>query len=85
MSKNLLGNNKESRKTNVYSIIDEIAIVTEDIDSINATGQIKVDGEIWSAVGENDINIKKGTQVKILEIKGVKAIVSPINVSSNNI
>lgn len=58
--------------------------MTEDIDSINATGQIKVDGETWSAVGENDINIKKGTQVKIVDIKGVKTIVSPINVVSNN-
>ena len=65
-------------KTNAYSIIDKTAIVTQDINSIDGTGQIKVGGEIWSAVGENDSNIPKGTEVKIKEIKGVKAIVAPV-------
>ena len=69
--------NKESIKTNVYSIIGKVGIVTNDINSINGNGQIKVDGEVWSAIGENEINIPKGTEVEIIEIKGVKAIVSP--------
>lgn len=64
-------------KTNVYSIIEKTGIVTQDINSIERTGQVKVDGEVWSAIGENDSNIPKGTQVKVLEIKGVKAIVTP--------
>ena len=71
-------NNKNSVKTNVYSSIGKIGIVTKDIDSIDGTGQVKVDGEVWSAIGLNDINISKGTEVKVEEIKGVKAIVSPI-------
>jgi membrane protein implicated in regulation of membrane protease activity len=41
-------------------------------------GQIKVNGEIWSAMGLNDITIREGTEVEIKEIKGVKAIVAPI-------
>lgn len=41
-------------------------------------GQVKVDGEVWSAIGINDMNIPQGTEVEIKEIKGVKAIVSPI-------
>lgn len=76
--------NKSSFKTNAYSIVGETGIVTKDIDSINATGQIKVDGESWSAVGQDDINIEKGTEVEIKEIKGVKAVVSPVNVSSKS-
>lgn len=64
-------------KTNVYSIIEKTGIVTQDINSIERTGQVKVDGEVWSAIGENDSNIPKGTEVKVLEIKGVKAIVTP--------
>lgn len=76
--------NKNSVKTNAYSIIGETAIVTKDIDSINATGQIKVDGDSWSAVGQNDINIEKGTEVQIMEIKGVKAVVTPVNVNSKS-
>lgn len=65
-------------KTNVYSNIGKVGVVTQDIDSIQAIGQIKVDGEVWSAVGVNNIQIPKGTEVEITEIKGVKAIVSPV-------
>ncbi len=69
---------KDSVQTNVYSSIGKIGIVTQDIDSIHSIGQVKVDGEIWSAIGMDDINIPQGTQVEIKEIKGVKAIVAPI-------
>ena len=65
-------------KTNAYSIIGKNAIVTKDIDSINGKGQIKVDSETWSAVGKDDMNIEKGTEVEVLKINGVKAIVAPI-------
>lgn len=65
-------------KTNAYSIIGKNAIVTKDIDSINGKGQIKVDSETWSALGKDDMNIEKGTEVEILKIDGVKAIVAPI-------
>lgn len=70
--------NNNNAKTNVYSNIGKVGVVTQDIDSIQAIGQIKVDGEVWSAVGVNDIKIPKGTEVEIQEIKGVKAIVSPV-------
>ena len=71
----------DSVKTNVYSIIGKTAIVTNDINSINGTGQINVDGELWSAIGEKKLNIPKGTEVEIKEIKGVKVIVSPIKLN----
>lgn len=71
-------NNKNSIKTNVYSIVGKKAIVTEDINSLESKGQIKVDGEVWSAVSnQEDVNIEKGSEVEILEIKGVKAVVAP--------
>ena len=65
-------------KTNAFSIIGQNGIVTKEIDSINAKGQVKIDGETWSAVGKDDMDIPKGTEVEILEIKGVKAVVTPI-------
>ena len=65
-------------KTNAFSLVGQNGIVIKDIDSINSKGQIKVDGEVWSAVGKNDINIEKGTEIEVLEIKGVKAIVTPL-------
>ena len=75
-------NKKENtEKTNAFSIIGKTAIVIKDIDSINGVGQIKVDGEVWSAEGINGSNIEKGTKVEVKEIDGVRAIVAPI---SNN-
>lgn len=68
-------------KTNVYSIVGESGIVTKDINSLNSKGQIQVNGEIWSAIGKDDMDIEKGTEIKILEIKGVKAVVAPIKKS----
>ena len=70
--------NKNAIQTNVYSTVGKIGIVTKDIDSIQSIGQVKVGGEVWSAVGLDDINIPQGTEVEIKEIKGVKAIVAPI-------
>ena len=68
-----------TEKTNAFSIIGKTAIVIKDIDSINGVGQIKVDGEVWSAEGINGSNIEKGTKVEIKEIDGVRAIVAPIS------
>lgn len=73
-----LQKNKTDIKTNVYSIVGSVGIVTEDINTIEAKGQIKVDGEIWSATSMDNKIIPKGTQVEVIEIKGVKAIVSVI-------
>ncbi len=70
--------NTETVKTNVSSIIGKKGLVTKDINSINSTGQVKVDGELWSAIGENDMEISKGTEVEVIEIKGVKVIVAPV-------
>ncbi len=64
-------------KTNAFSIIGQNGIVTKDIDSINSKGQVKIDGETWSAIGKNDMDIPKGTEIEVLEIKGVKAVVAP--------
>jgi len=66
---------KESVPTNAYRVIGKSGIVITDIDSINGTGQVKVNGEIWSAHSEE--NLKAGTEVEVLEINGVKLIVKP--------
>ena len=71
-------NNKNAIQTNVYSTVGKIGIVTKDIDSLQSLGQVKVGGEIWSAIGLDDMNIPQRTEVEIKEIKGVKAIVAPL-------
>ena len=70
-------NDKDDVKTNAYSIIGKTGVVMQSIDSLNATGLIKVDGEVWSASTDKDVSIPKGAEVKVKEIKGVKAIVTP--------
>ena len=66
-------------KTNVYSIEGKVAKVVVDVDPIEGKGQIKVDGETWSAKSYNDTIIPKDTEVLIEKVDGVKAIVKPLN------
>ena len=66
--------------TNVYSIIGKKALVIKTIDPIHSVGKIKINGEVWTAESENNQVIDEGSEVEILEIKGVKAIVKPIHV-----
>ena len=79
--------NKISRKdvvpTNVYSLIGKKAIVTEDIDWATGKGQIKFEGEVWSAKSKEQINIPAGSEVEIVSIEGVKAFVKPLKINSN--
>lgn len=70
--------NIDTIKTNAQSIIGKKGLVTKDINSIKATGQVKIEGELWSAIGKDDMDIPKGTEVEVNEIKGVKVIVTPI-------
>lgn len=65
----------KAQPTNADRSIGKTAIVIEDIDNINATGQVKVDGQIWTARSKNSSIIKKGTNVTVEKIDGVKLIV----------
>lgn len=71
--------NKKTVVTNSYSLIGQKALVTEDIDSVKSKGQVKVNGEVWSAKSAEDELIPKGTEVEIAEITGVKLVVKPCN------
>lgn len=71
--------NEDTKITNAYSIIGQTGIVTKDIFE-NEVGQIKVGSEVWTA--NSNIAITKGTQVRIISIDGVKAIVEPILVEA---
>lgn len=62
-------------QTNAYSIIGKRGLVIKDIDPIRGKGQIQIGTEIWSAKSFDDSTIEKGTEVEILEIDGVKAVV----------
>ena len=67
----------KAKATNVYGLINKEGLVLEDIDSLNSTGKVKVNGELWSAV--SDTNIPKDSKIKVLSIDGVKLKVQKIN------
>ena len=68
--------NQNRQKTNVESLIGQQALVLEDVDTLHASGQVKVNGQIWSAKTEEMSGfIAKDTVVMIQGIQGVKLIV----------
>ncbi len=73
---------KDTIPTNVYTLSGKKGIVIETISPTDGKGQIKVGGEVWSAICDESITIPKDSEVEIVEIKGVKAYVVPIKISS---
>ncbi len=60
--------------TNADRIIGKEAVVILGIDPVENKGQIKVDGQVWSAKSDSIIN--EGEKVKVSSIEGVKAVVT---------
>ena len=69
--------NEKTVPTNFFSLSGKQGIVTKKIDSDNSTGQVKVKGELWSAISDKDI--EKDAKVKILGVDGVKLKVEKID------
>ncbi len=68
--------NKDRVKTNVHSIIGKQAIVTSEIDNLQAMGKVIVGGQEWSARScEEGITIPEGAVVVIEAVSGVKLMV----------
>lgn len=65
-------------KTNAYSIIGKKGIVISKINNVEGSGQIKIDGEVWSAKSLDEEEIEKNTEIEIVEIDGVKAVVKKV-------
>ena len=62
--------------TNVNSLIGKKAKVTKSIGI--EPGLVKVEGEVWSAISDNDMQIEAGKEVEVLKIDGVKLVVKSI-------
>ena len=71
--------NSRTIKTNVDILIGQTGLVTQDIDNLNAKGQVKVRGQIWTARSISDeVKLHEGQKVSIESISGVKVIVKPM-------
>ncbi len=64
--------------TNSFSLINKTGLVTISINPLEGTGQVKVNGEIWSAKTEKNVLIPKDSQIKVVKIDGVKLVVEQI-------
>ena len=64
-----------TQRTNADSLIGEVGIVIEDIDTLKSEGQVEIRGQIWSAKTRGQVLIGKDTKVEVLLIEGVKLVV----------
>ncbi|MDR0554372.1 MAG: NfeD family protein [Treponema sp.] len=61
-------------KTNVDDLIGRDALVVKNISKFGK-GEIKIRGQIWTAISDTDEDIAENTECVITRIEGVKAVV----------
>jgi membrane protein implicated in regulation of membrane protease activity len=61
-------------KTNVESLIGKHALVVKAISEFER-GEVKINGQIWSARSEDNTDVPEGAKCEILRIEGVQLIV----------
>lgn len=72
-------NKEKTIATNAYSIIGRTGIVTKEINDLKGTGQVKIGGETWSAKTLSEETIPEDTEIEVVKIDGVKAIVQKVS------
>jgi membrane-bound ClpP family serine protease len=55
-----------------------IGLIAEAVTPLNPSGQVKINGEIWSALSQNGATIPSQQKVKILEAHGNTLLVAPL-------
>lgn len=66
----------EMQRTNADMYIGETAVVLEEINNTQGSGQVKVRGSVWTARSRDNTVIPAGENVLVEKIEGVKLIVS---------
>lgn len=66
--------------TNVDSLVGATGLVTESIDNVTASGQVKLGAMEWTARSTTGENIPQGALIRVDRIEGVKVYVTPVNV-----
>ena len=64
-------------KTNVDSLIGMHALVTRTISEFEK-GEVKLNGQFWSARSEDNSVVQQGTKCEVVKIEGVQAVVRPL-------
>lgn len=71
--------NKDDTKMNADSMIGKNGIVMKDINTLESVGQVKVNGELWSAFTDNNEIIEQGATVVVQSLEGVKLKVTKVS------
>ena len=66
-------------KTNVDSLAGKHALVVKKIGEFEK-GEVKVNGQIWSALAEDNSEVPEGAKCEILRVEGVRLIVRKLEV-----
>lgn len=66
--------------TNVDSLVGSTGLVTESIDNVTASGQVKLGAMEWTARSTTGEDIPQGALIRVDRIEGVKVYVTPVNV-----
>lgn len=66
-------------KTNVDSLEGEVGVVIKEINKFKSTGQVKINGQIWSAKTLHDEVISENEKVEVINVEGVKLVVIKVN------
>ena len=70
-------------KTNLETIIGKQCKLIEPI-TTDASGTIKINGVVWTAIAENEQTIESGAKVEIVKVDGNKIVVKAISEQKTN-
>lgn len=68
--------NKDNTKMNNNAMIGKKGIVIKEINPLQETGQVKVAGELWSAISLDNNKIDINETVTVTKVEGVKLVVT---------
>lgn len=74
--------NQKHTRTNADRLIGRNVLVTEEIDNLRETGEIRVNGVLWTAVSTTGAVLACGTLVTIERMEGAKVYVRPVESAS---
>ncbi len=58
--------------------VGQRATVTSDVEPVTGMGEVRMDSEVWRAT--SDVGpIASGTQVKVIEVRGTRLVVAPLD------
>ncbi len=70
--------------TNLDRLIGAEGILEESIDHISGAGRVMVNGQSWRAATVDNVDLVKGTLVRVVAIQGTRAIIEPVHSRPNS-